>query len=83
MTPAEQLGRLPEPIQEQLWALVREVAGFSQEERHEALAGLEQVGAVFVALPSPARVLLLQMFAPLGDVIAEIYRAAEPRTEGD
>ena len=66
-----------------LWALMRDLTDLTQDERHDALQGLNNTAEAFLLLPTPTRLLLMRLFAPLGDLIAATYHAAEPQNHGD
>lgn len=79
MTPAEQLGRLPEPVQAELWDLARQVSGMSREERLSALEVVAAVAEAFVVHLGGTEYPTLRMFDHWGGVVRTIDEAGFPR----
>lgn len=81
MTPADKLAALPEPIQAELWDIVRSVAGMSQEERADVMAALTGTAEAMCIHRPLTRAGVTALINAVGQVITQVDHAAFPRTE--
>lgn len=74
-SPAAQLAALPEPVQAELWKVVRSLAGMTPDEKATALAGLTGTAEAFLVLAvgSEKHRPALELFASMGELTQQMH----------